>query len=112
MPLLSPDLRHALGYVRPYWRRLLPMVALSIVSTGLSLAMPLLSKVLVDSALIGRDFRALLWAMGGFLGLTLAGYVVNVVSGLWYTRVSVDILFDMRLALFRHLQRLSPRYYA
>jgi ATP-binding cassette subfamily B protein len=26
--------------------------------------------------------------------------------------VSADILFDMRLALYRHLQRLSPRFYA
>jgi ATP-binding cassette subfamily B protein len=29
-----------------------------------------------------------------------------------YTKVSADILFDMRLDLYRHLQRLSPRYYA
>ena len=28
-----------------------------------------------------------------------------------YTRVSADILFDMRLELYRHLQRLSPRFY-
>ena len=33
-------------------------------------------------------------------------------SGLRYTRVSADILFDMRLAMYRHLQRLSPRFYA
>ena len=35
-----------------------------------------------------------------------------MVSGLRYTRVSADILFDMRLAMYRHLQRLSPRFYA
>jgi ATP-binding cassette subfamily B protein len=29
-----------------------------------------------------------------------------------YTEVSARILFDMRLALYEHLQRLSPRYYA
>src|SRR5438876_489645 len=32
--------------------------------------------------------------------------------GLRYTRVSAEMLFDMRLALYRHLQRLSPRFYA
>ena len=37
---------------------------------------------------------------------------LNVVSGLRYTRVSADILFDMRLEMYRHLQRLSPRFYA
>ena len=44
--------------------------------------------------------------------LGLAGYVLNVVSGLRYTRVSAEILFDMRLAVYSHLQRLSPRFYA
>jgi ATP-binding cassette, subfamily B, bacterial len=38
--------------------------------------------------------------------------VFNVVSGLRYTRVSADILFDMRLDVYRHLQRLSPRFWA
>ena len=38
--------------------------------------------------------------------------MLNVVSGLQYTRVSAEILFDMRRELYEHLQRLSPRYYA
>ena len=42
----------------------------------------------------------------------MLGFVLNVVSGLRYTRVSAEILFDMRLALYAHLQRLSPRFYA
>ena len=42
----------------------------------------------------------------------MLGFVLNVVSGLRYTRVSAEILFDMRLALYEHLQRLSPRFYA
>ncbi len=35
-----------------------------------------------------------------------------MLSGLRYTRVSADILFDMRLQMYRHLQQLSPRFYA
>ncbi|MPZ20423.1 MAG: hypothetical protein GEV06_21285 [Luteitalea sp.] len=46
------------------------------------------------------------------VAITLASFVLNVVSGMRYTRVSADILFDTRLALYRHLQRLSPRFYA
>ena len=38
--------------------------------------------------------------------------LVNLTTGLRYTRVSAEILFDMRLALYEHLQRLSPRFYA
>ena len=111
-PRLSPDLRRALSYVRPYWARLLPVVLLTLGSTLLSLTQPFLSKVLVDRALLGKDMGALVWTVGGFLALTAASLAVNVVSGLRYTRVSTEILFDMRRDVFRHLQRLSPRYFA
>jgi len=99
-------------YAIPYWRRLSLVLALSLVSTALSLALPYLSKDLVNRALLGRDWHALLGIMAKFLAITLAGFVLNMVSGLRYTRVSAEILFDMRLALYRHLQRLSPRFYA
>lgn len=88
------------------------MVLLSLAGTAMSLAMPILSRTLVDDALIGRDMRALLWTIGGFLGLTGASFLLNVASGLRYTRVSADILFAMRLEVLQHLQRLSPRYFA
>jgi ATP-binding cassette subfamily B protein len=87
------------------------VVVLSLVSTALSLTQPFLSKILVDRALIGRDMGVLAWTVGGFLALTGFSLVLNVVSGLRYTRVSANILFDMRLDVFRHLQRLSPRWF-
>ncbi|HUF26386.1 MAG TPA: ABC transporter ATP-binding protein [Gemmatimonadaceae bacterium] len=106
------DLRRALAYIAPYWRRLVLVVLLSLLGTALSLALPYLSKALVDQALIGGDAGALVRIVMAFTGLTLASFALNVVSGLRYTRVSAEILFDMRLALFRHLQRLSPRFFA
>src|SRR4029450_7673210 len=61
--------------------------------------------------LIGRNLATLVRVAILFAGVTLASFLVNVVSGLRYTRVSADILFDMRLELYRHLQQLSPRFY-
>ena len=106
------DVRRLLGYVAPYWRRLVLVLVLSLIGTGLSLVLPYLTRVLIDRALIGRDTAVLVRVVLAFAALTIASFVLNVVSGLRYTRVSADILFDMRLALFRHLQRLSPRFYA
>jgi ABC-type bacteriocin/lantibiotic exporter with double-glycine peptidase domain len=109
---VNSDLRRLLGYIAPYWRRLVLVLVLSLVGTGLSLVLPYLTRVLIDRALIGRDTGALVRVVLAFAALTVASFALNVVSGLRYTRVSADILFDMRLALFRHLQRLSPRFYA
>ncbi len=88
------------------------MLLLSLVSTALSLVIPYLSKDLFDRALLGRDFHRLLIIVALFTGITLLSYLLNVVTGLRYTRTSAEILFDMRLSLYQHLQRLSPRFYA
>ena len=85
---------------------------MSLVSTGLSLYVPLLARDLVDRGLLERDAQSLLRTVLLFLGMTAASFALNVASGLRYTRVSAEILFDMRLAVYRHLQRLSPRFYA
>lgn len=106
------SLRRAFVFLTPYWRRLALVMAISLVSTGLSLVTPYLSKDLVDRALVGRDMAALWRIVGLFALLGVTGYVLNVVSGMRYTRVSAEILFDMRLAVYAHLQRLSPRFYA
>jgi ATP-binding cassette subfamily B protein len=108
----AAPLRRALAFIVPYWRRLALVLAISLASTALSLYLPLLSRDLVDGALIDRDPSSLVRVVVIFVVVTLAGFVLNVISGLRYTRVSADILFDMRLAMFRHLQRLSPRFYA
>ncbi len=108
----DPDLRRALGYILPYWRRLSLVLVLSLLGTALSLYLPYLSKELVDNALVGGDATALIRIVSLFALITLLSFAINVLSGLRYTRVSAEILFDMRLALYRHLQRLSPRFYA
>jgi len=110
--VLDQDLRRALRFIVPYWRRLLLVLALSGVSTALSLYLPLLSRDFVDGALIGRNTATLARVAIFFTAASLAAFAVNVASGLRYTRVSADILFDMRLEMYRHLQRLSPRFYA
>jgi ATP-binding cassette subfamily B protein len=112
LQLVDKDLRRALAYVAPHWRKLAFVLVLSLISTVASLYIPYLARLLIDRALIGGDSQALARIIGQFTALTLGSFALNVVSGLIYTRASADILFEMRLGLFRQLQRLSPRFYA
>jgi ATP-binding cassette subfamily B protein len=104
--------RRAFAFLVPYWRRLVLVLVISLISTATTLVIPYLSKDLIDHALIGRDLDALRRIVYWFIGLGVLGFILNVTSGLRYTRVSAEILFDMRLSLYAHLQRLSPRFYA
>jgi ATP-binding cassette, subfamily B, bacterial len=109
---MNQPLGRALRFVAPYWRRLILVLALSLASTAFSLTLPLLTRDFFDRALLGRDLTTLIRVALLFAGVTVAGFVFNAASGLRYTAVSADILFDMRLEMYRHLQRLSPRFYA
>ena len=112
MALLDTELRRGLAYVLPYRARLAVILALNLAGTGLALYVPFLTRTLVDDALLGRDLDALARVVVLFAGVTAASFALNVASGLRYTKVSAEILFDMRLAVYRHLQRLSPRFFA
>jgi len=99
-------------FVQPYAGRLAGILGISLVATLLGLAQPFISKLLIDGALLRRDWTAL-WHVAALMFLaTVAGFALNILSSYQYVRVSAAMLFDMRLALYRHLQTLSPRFYA
>ena len=104
--------RRALKFIAPYWPRLALILIVGVASTAFGLIQPYISKLLIDDALLRRDFRMLLIISGAMIGVTVAGFALNIFSSYQYVRVSAAVLFDMRLALYRHLQTLSPRFWA
>src|SRR5581483_5755503 len=99
-------------FLKPYTGRLVLIIAISLAATSLNLVQPFISKLLIDGALLERDMHALIRVAALMFAATLLGFVFNILSSYRYAKVSAAMLFDMRLALFRHLQTLSPRFYA
>jgi ATP-binding cassette subfamily B protein len=99
-------------FVRPYWGRLTVILGIGLLSTLLGLTQPFISKLLIDDALLHRNWSKLLQVAGLMFGATVLSFALNILSSYQYVRVSAAMLFDMRLALYRHLQTLSPRFYA
>lgn len=106
------EYRRALVFVLPYWRRLVLVLIISLFSTVLGLVQPYIAKLLIDEALLRRDLRALAWVALLMIVVTVLGFVFSILASYRYVAVSADVLFDMRLALYEHLQKLSPRFYA
>src|ERR1700730_16456504 len=104
--------RRALSFVAPYWRSLAFVMLLSLLSTAIALAQPYISRLLIDDALIRRNLHALGVIAAIMVVATIAGFAVNILSSYRYVRLSAECLFDMRLAVYRHLQNLSPRFLA
>jgi ATP-binding cassette subfamily B protein len=104
--------RRALRFIVPYWPRLVFVLLAGVAATGFSLLQPYISKLLIDDALLKHNMRMLLIVSGLMFGVTVLGFVLNILSSYQYVRVSASVLFDMRLALYQHLQALSPRFWA
>jgi ATP-binding cassette subfamily B protein len=100
------------GFLRPYWKRLIFVLVVSLLSTCLGLIQPYISKFLIDDALLKRNMHALVWIAGIMFVAAVAGFALNILASYRYVQISAAMLFDMRVALFRHLQTLSPRFYA
>jgi ATP-binding cassette, subfamily B, bacterial len=106
------EYRRALDFVLPYWRRLVFVLVISLFSTVLGLVQPYIAKLLIDEALLRRNLRALVLVAALMIVVTVVGFALGILASFRYVAVSADVLFDMRLALYEHLQKLSPRFYA
>jgi ATP-binding cassette subfamily B protein len=106
------EYRRALRFVQPHWRRLALVLIVSLCSTFLGLVQPYIAKLLIDEALLRRGADALFAIALLMVAVTVLGFLISIVASYRYTAVSADVLFEMRLAVYEHLQKLSPRFYA
>lgn len=84
---------------------------LSILATLFGLGYPLFTKFFIDEVLLKGNTRLLIILTVGMFVIALLGFLLASVNRYLYTWISARILFDMRMALYRHLQSLSLRFY-
>lgn len=106
------EYRKVLPYLYPHWRSLAAVILIGLVATLSGLAQPWLTRDLIDGALLRKDFDALVRVSVLLVVITVVGFALNAASSYLYTKVSAQVLFDMRLALYRHLLLLPPSFFA
>ena len=105
-------LRWLSSFVRPRLARLAAVLAVALLSSALVLVQPLLTKLLIDGGLIAGDFDTVLLACSAMLAVAVTAALLGGLNRLQHVTLSADVLFALRLAVFQHLERLSPAFYA
>jgi ABC-type multidrug transport system fused ATPase/permease subunit len=100
-----------LAFIRPYWRRMLVAIALTLVVTALALLIPYLIKVAIDQYITAGNIDGLGRIAIVIAGSYLALYGTTAVQQYLLGWVSQRVLADLRENLFRHLQALSLSYH-
>ena len=104
-------LRRVAGYALPYRGRIALMLLTILTITGMTLVPPLLMRALIDEALPNRDFGQLNLLAGGMVLVPLLNGLVGVLQRYVSSQIGEGIIFDLRRAVFDHLQRQSLRFF-
>ena len=104
-------MRRLLQYLRPYWRQVGVALGAIVVGSAASLAQPYLIKVAIDryiaaGRLDGLDRIAML-----YLAILVAAFAAEYVQTWSMQFTGQRIMFDLRMAIYGHLQRLDLRFY-
>jgi ATP-binding cassette, subfamily B, multidrug efflux pump len=104
-------MRRLLAYLRPYS----PQVALAfgalLGGSLLQLAQPYLMKVAIDRYIARHDASGLHLVALGFLAILIGSFVFEYGQTYVLQYVGQRIMFDMRMQVYGHLQRVDVQYY-
>jgi ATP-binding cassette subfamily B protein len=104
-------LGRVLVYAKPYRLQIAGMLILILASTGLRLLGPLILRDLIDNALPQKSISRLLWLSGALLLIPILGGVITIFQRRLNATVGEGVIYDLRVALYDHLQRMSLRFF-
>jgi len=112
--------RRLVRYLRPYRLRVALAVALAVAGAAMAVVTPYLTKITVDSYLLPRLHGAITadQALAGigqiavlFLLVLLLGFAFQYLQTLVMQLVGQGVMFDLRMEVFGHLQRLPMSFF-
>ena len=103
--------KRVLAFARPYQWQIVGMLICILISSTLSLATPLIFRQLIDVILPTKDLRQLAMFSAALLMVPIINGAISVVNRRLNVLVGEGVIYDLRLALFVRLQRMSFRFF-
>lgn len=114
-PLLDPDRQRdthrIIRLFAPYRWRLAGVLALIILSSGLSMISPFLLRDVLDNGILHHNVTLLSELVGGMIAIAIITAALSVVQTYISTDVGQRVMHDLRVSVYRHLQRMSMAFF-
>jgi ATP-binding cassette, subfamily B, multidrug efflux pump len=98
-------------FFKPYYGQMLISLILMIIVTIASVSGPYFVKLAIDEGIAKNDIAALRNIALIYFGISVIQVATNIVRIRLMSRVGQHILYDVRMAMFNHLQKLSLSFY-
>lgn len=98
-------------FLTPHWPALLGSLVLVIVETAAMQAGPVLTQWGIDNGIVPGDIRAITLAGVVYLAAVVLNMVASWGRMAWTGRVGQSLMFELRVHIFSHFQRLSPAFF-
>ncbi len=103
--------RGLLRFVKPYTGQMLLALFFMILVTAASVSGPYFVKLAIDDGIAVNNILSLRQTVLTFLGVSIVQLGLNYLRVRIMSRVGQHVLYDVRMAMFAHLQKLSLSFY-
>jgi ATP-binding cassette subfamily B protein len=103
--------QRVLTYARPYLKYVGLVLLMIILTSLVELVPPLLYRDLIDNVIPNQDFKRLTWLAIGMIGIPLLSGLIGTAERYLSARAGEGIIYDLRLEMYAHLQRMSLRFF-
>lgn len=105
-------LKRIFSYLRPYWKQLGLTLLAIVVSSVFGILPTLLTGRIIDDGLINRDLGMLVTLIIISLVVLVISNLIGVLESYLSIWMAANITGDLRNQMYRHLQRMSVRFFA
>jgi ATP-binding cassette subfamily B protein len=110
-PQRERDGRRIMHLFAPYKARLLGVIALIVFSSALGVVPPFLLRLVLARAIPQGNLTLLSELVGGMIAIAIATSALSVVQTYISTDIGQRVMHDLRVSVYRHLQRLSLAFF-
>src|SRR5688500_3338692 len=104
-------MRRLLQYLRPYKPQVALALAAIISASVLQLAQPYLMKLAIDQYIANGDLRGVNRIAAAFFAILIGSFALEFIQTWTLQMTGQRIMYDLRLEIYRHLQRIDLQFY-
>jgi ATP-binding cassette subfamily B protein len=98
-------------FIRPYWYLLALTIFLLLLTAGLQIVGPFLIKLAIDNYITPGQFEGLSYIVLLYGLAILFEFVIRYFQGYYTEYLGQKIMYDMRMEIFSHIQKLPMSYF-